>query len=849
MGITSSMYVALTGMRVSQAAMEVASHNIANVNTEGFSRQRINLSTLPTWNAGYGQVGLGVDADNVSRYTDQFLVRSLVMTGSTLGHDVALKGALDNLELFFNESGGNGVNQAMSDFFGSWSQLADEANSQPYREELIEYTQSLASQLALRRTQMDELRTDVNKRIDEAVTEVNKILAEIASLNAQITAEEDPERNRQANDLRDSREELTRQLGEYMDIEYYEDPHDGQIHITNSKGIPLVLKGKDFPIRTNTDSAGDVTLHTTHNENWLEDITGSVTGGAIGGWLEFRDQTLDGYYKQYDSFVDTLIFNINDQHAQGAGLAMYSEAKGTTLISNLPSARVEFPGDDNDIKITALVPHVPALEPYDDFYTDPENIEIRFEKSQRTTSEITSTVAFNDDPAKMRWEVVVTLPVDTNGNVSVTARELCDYINSERSQSASDGVNHLPPRTTAWKVGDFISAEGLGGQSDTGRIVIDGPNWPDGTATFKALDRTLQNVLPQGGHLSYGSERALLMTTLKHTDNDVLFTAAEAGAAGELVSVEYWTDGSAGQSLRVDVVTTDDGAQNIRVRLATDAAGRIISTAGDVAAAVNSHTVARTLVAANTPEDETGLGVVDAMERTFLDRSGYFTIVTYPEGGEPSHHKVVVNPDDTMEDVLAQIGRTYGEGIPGLRVEIATDRHGKDSMRIIADDGVQFGYAGDSSGALAALGLNTILTGSDGSDIGVNQALVDDRSLINAGRIDSNGVVHEGDNTNALEMNDLKDRRLSFYHRQSATLSSEFNSIYANIGADVQAATRAYDFTEGVFGQLQDRLDSIAGVNLDEELADILRFQYMYQAAAKMISTIDTMMETLLAMR
>ena len=293
MGISSSMYVALTGMRVSQAAMEVASNNIANVNTPGYSRQRINLSTLPTWNATYGQVGLGVDADNVVRYTDQFLTRSVIMTGSTLGHDVALKSAMDNLELFFNESGGNGINQAMSDFFGAWSQLADEAANKPYREELIEYAQSLASQLALRRAQMDEMRTDTNKRIDDGVKEVNKILAELASLNEQITVYEDPTLNRQANELRDSREELTRQLAEYMNIEYYEDPHDGQWTITTGKGIPLVMKAKDFPLTTATDSDGDVLIHSTHNEHWMEEISESVDEGAIGGWLEFRDETLD----------------------------------------------------------------------------------------------------------------------------------------------------------------------------------------------------------------------------------------------------------------------------------------------------------------------------------------------------------------------------------------------------------------------------------------------------------------------------------------------------------------------------------------------------------------------------
>ncbi|MDR3134966.1 MAG: flagellar hook-associated protein FlgK [Deltaproteobacteria bacterium] len=849
MGISSAMYVALTGMRMSQAAMEVSSHNIANVNTAGYSRQRINLATLPTWNASWGQMGLGVDANNITRYADQFLTRSVIMTGSTLGHNITMKSSMDNLELFYNESNGNGINQAMSDFFNSFSQLADEPNNKPYKEELIEYAQSLATQLGLRRDEMDELRTDTNKRISDGITEVNKLLAEIASINQEITVYEDPTLNRQANDLRDTREELTRQLAEYMNIDYYEDPHDGQWTITSKIGIPLVLKNKDFPLVGQTDSAGDVTVHTSHNQYWMEDITGSIDSGAIGGYLEFREEVLLEYYRQYDSFVDGLIFNVNNQHAQGAGEALFSEAVATTKVSNLASVEIAFPGDDNDLRISSLVPHLASKEPYSDYYSDPENIEVRFEKAKSPTSEITSTVKFNDDPDRMKWEITITLPCDSNGNVTVTTRELCDYVNSEKSKSPSDGINYLPPRTVSWKVGDFISAEGVANQGDTGRVVIDGPTYPYQAGQFVTLDRSLKYTTPQGQHLSYGLETAELKTAFKHTNNDILFTAIEKGAAGENISIEYCYPGAGNQDLFVRVDPGDDSSQNIKVFLATDANGNVTTTAGDIVAAINGHVKARTLVTAETPAGENGLGMVEAMDKTFLDRSGYFTVVTYKEGEEPEFHKVTVNPDDKIEDILNQIGATFDKGIPGLRVESITDLHGKDTIRIIADDGVKFGYAGDSSGALAVLGLNTILTGNNGANVGVNQLLIDNRDYINAGHIDSNGVIAEGDNTNALDMSDLRDDRYSFYHQSSATLETAFNSIYANIGASAQGATRNYEFTQGVYDQLQNRLDSIAGVNLDEELADILRFQYMYQASAKMISTIDTMMETLLAMR
>jgi flagellar hook-associated protein FlgK len=853
------MYVALTGLRASQAAMETASNNIANVNTQGYSRQRLNLSTLPTQSLSYGQLGLGVQIDNVQRYHDDFLTRSLIMTGSTLGHDVALKSAMDNLELFFNESNGGGINQAMNDFFASWDQLADEANNKPYREELIQYAESLAAQIALRRDDLDALRLDVNKRIDDGVKEVNSLLREIARLNQEITVNEDPTLNREANELRDKREELTRQLGEYMNIEYYEDPHDGQWTVTSSAGIPLVLKDRAFPLTTNTKSNGDVEIRSTHNQYWLEEISPSIDEGAIGGWLEFRDVELYDVSKQFDSFADGLIFAINDQHAQGAGQSLFSEALGTTLISNRTYLEVDFPGEDNSLRLGSWVSHVSSKEPYSP-YSDPENITVRFEKAAKPTSEIASTVTFNDDPAVMKWEITITLPVDKNGEVSVTAKDVIDYVNSQRSQSASDGLSYLPPRTSQWLVGDFLTAEGVANQGETGRISFGGSIYPPVKDQYLELTRELKYTLPQGQHLTYGKEYAQLTTTFKHTNNDVIFTAYQKGEAGENLAVEFANNGP-NQPLTVvvldeetgQIVTDPSKIPNHRlvvsVRLATDQNGQVTSTAGDVVAAVNGHFVARTLVSAETPLEENGLGLVEEMDRTYLDRSGYFTVVVYPEGEEPVFHQITVNPTDTIEDVIKQIGTTFDSGVPGLRLEVATDRHGQDSLRILTDDNVVFGFAGDSSGALAALGFNTLFTGANAANIGVNQAVINNRDYLAAGHIDSNGVLAEGDNENALALTDVKDRRYAFYRQGQATLGTEFNAIYADIGSASQAATRSYEFTENLMTGLQDRQDSIAGVNLDEELADILRFQYMYQASAKVISTIDSMMETLLAMR
>ncbi len=91
--------------------------------------------------------------------------------------------------------------------------------------------------------------------------------------------------------------------------------------------------------------------------------------------------------------------------------------------------------------------------------------------------------------------------------------------------------------------------------------------------------------------------------------------------------------------------------------------------------------------------------------------------------------------------------------------------------------------------------------------------------------------------------------RFEFYGVTSATLGTAFNTFYSGIGATNRVITTDHDFTAGTLTELNNRQDTLAGVNLDEELADVLRYQYMYQASAKMITTIDEMLSTLLAMR
>ncbi len=864
MGITSSMYIALTGMNMSQAGMEVASHNIANVNTPGYSRQRLNLETTPTWKgAAWGQMGTGVTAQNISRFHDEFLARSIVTKTSQYSGASAKKAAIDAVEAFFNESDGSGINQAMSDFFAAWDSVADAAELNPTREELVSLAKTLADQIKLRRQDLDSVRQDLNMRLDSAVKDVNTVIKDIAQINQQIMVGEDQSRNQQANDLRDTRDALMTQLATLIDVDYWEDPTNGAFNVSFKNGQPLVTNTSYYEVGTETDESGD--LHVIANNRrtqppWPQDVTNQITGGAIGGWIDFRDNEMRELYLQYESFVDELTFRVNNQHAQGVGQDLYTDTTGSSLISNLPSTVFSFDGADNDLKLTALVPHMDYKEPYN-AQNDPENIAVRFAKSNpNTTSKITSSVAWNDGTQK--WDITITLPTDSNGNVTVTSEDVIRHINNERTATLS-GTATLPPQGGTWpyQVGDFLSAQAAAGNNWTGPINFSGASYPSGQNRYQALDRSLANVTGQGRHLSYGSEYATLTTSLKHTGNDILFTALKAGAEGEKIAIEYAAQSGPNQPLSVNVYTdVVTGAKRVSVNLATDENGNISTTAGDIVDLIKRDPQTRDLITAETPQDQDGTGLVKVMDATYLDRSGSFEIVVFDKSGDPvasSRYKITVDPTDTLKDIVSRIGTTFGEGVPGIRAEVITDENGQDRLRIIAntDGKMEYGFRNDTSGALAVLGINNIFTGDSSNNIGVNQQIMDNPRLLAAGIITTDGAVKSdgpmtaGSNENALNMASLKDQRFSFYHLSSATLDTAFNTFYANIGSYNRQVTNDHDFLYGVMEQLQNQQDSLAGVNLDEELADVLRYQYMYQASAKMISTIDDMMNTLLAIR
>ena len=260
--------------------------------------------------------------------------------------------------------------------------------------------------------------------------------------------------------------------------------------------------------------------------------------------------------------------------------------------------------------------------------------------------------------------------------------------------------------------------------------------------------------------------------------------------------------------------------------------------------------------------DDSGLFWKDRLQ------AGNFSVGIYdPDGnlviGNPgTSHFMDVNFDpatDSLDDIAAKINSAADSwrNPPGslnsadniLKAVVTPDN----KLEITCADGYSFGLGNDTSGLLAALGLNTFFNGTTASDINVREEVVQNNSLINAGHINGAGEANAGDAEIARQIAALKDTKVDFTNwngtKSNQSIGKYYGSIVSNVGGKAASAMFSRTSVTLVANELEDRQSEVAGVNLDEEMTNLIKFQSSYKAAAKLITTADQMLQTLLSLK
>ncbi|MHC4917244.1 MAG: flagellar hook-associated protein FlgK [Planctomycetota bacterium] len=322
MAVSNALYTALTGLLIQRYGLDVTGHNIANANTEGYSRQRADITPhLPDYYA-FGAIGRGVTIDGVERVVDEFLLTQQRDAISLFSSDQTLALTYSRLEAFFNELSEYDLSTGFDRFFNSLQDLSLNVESDATRSVVVQQALALRDLVSLVYTAMRDYHVQLNNDVVAQVEQVNGLIDEIADLNRQIVLHEG-NGNVSANDLRDMRDAKLAELAEMVDITVIEQP-GGAVNVT-IRGMPLVLLTHAFHLETYNDltAGGLPTVGVRFEEDRAQFVS---RDGKLAATLRARDEVLAGFMDELNQFTAEFIFEFNRVHAQGVGSTIRTSA-------------------------------------------------------------------------------------------------------------------------------------------------------------------------------------------------------------------------------------------------------------------------------------------------------------------------------------------------------------------------------------------------------------------------------------------------------------------------------------------------------------------------------------------
>ncbi|KGD93151.1 flagellar hook protein FlgK [Achromobacter sp. RTa] len=313
---------ALGGLNAAQAGLATTSHNINNATTVGYNRQRVMVSTAGAQATSNGYIGRGVQVDTVVRSYDSFLYKQLV---GAQGSGAQLQAQLDQVSQVNNLFADRtvGIAPGLNNFFTSMNTVASKPADPAARADLLGKANSLTTQIRSAYTEMQNQREGLNTQITTTVEQVNSYLARIDDLNKQISLATGKAGGSPPNDLLDQRDQAVMELNQLVGITTYE--QGDKINISLAGGGQALLSGETiYPLQAvpSTKDAGRTVLAYTlpagSGKTVAVELNDSeITGGKLGGLLQFRSSSLDVMQNQLGQMAVGLALSFNEQHNKG----------------------------------------------------------------------------------------------------------------------------------------------------------------------------------------------------------------------------------------------------------------------------------------------------------------------------------------------------------------------------------------------------------------------------------------------------------------------------------------------------------------------------------------------------
>ena len=309
-GLTSGLYIGLSGLQSAQAALEVVGHNIANVNTDSYTRQQATLSANTPQTSGTLTFGTGVNLADIAGVRDKYLDLQIVKTTSRESGASTRYSGLEAVSTLLEEDGTTGLSTLLQDCFEAFQDLSASPESASARTGVVGQAQSLVSGLQERYQALEDQISAADQNAGNIVQEINTLAQQIAELNRSIPAEG------ASSDEQDQRQALVNELAGLVDVQVYEDSA-GDLQVSLASGSAVLVGGTTAHTLAMAED-GKVTVSTSGGT--AIDVTAGITQGSLGANLDLRDNLLLGYQKQLDQLAAGIIDGVNALHREGYAL-------------------------------------------------------------------------------------------------------------------------------------------------------------------------------------------------------------------------------------------------------------------------------------------------------------------------------------------------------------------------------------------------------------------------------------------------------------------------------------------------------------------------------------------------
>lgn len=299
----------------SQTSLQTVGHNIANKTTEGYSRQRVELTTATPVSKGKLQIGMGARAGAITRTNNPWLEKQIQKESTNMGFSDARAEGMARVEQVYNEQLNKGLNQYMADFFNAFRELSANPESLAARTMVREAGVALGKDFGRVVGQLNSIQDDLDFQSATTIEEINQITKEIASLNEKVQNIE--VQGSHANDERDRRDLLLKKLGEKIDISWAESK-DGSVSVTAAKTAILVSGTASSELKIRPAEQGQrPQIVVMGSAGASGDIGSQITGGRIGGILGVREGVIKDLLGQVDNMAFTIAEEVNKAHVEG----------------------------------------------------------------------------------------------------------------------------------------------------------------------------------------------------------------------------------------------------------------------------------------------------------------------------------------------------------------------------------------------------------------------------------------------------------------------------------------------------------------------------------------------------